>query len=131
MLTILQSPAPTLELYEKEEQEKGKNTDDKNKVKWSKDFRKFLALCLQKDSEKRATAKDLLKHSWFKNSKQHSYIVDNVLKEAPELKVSKNRPLPASIQPKLEAENDQDHESIRFRYVLIINNEQQIIKRLI
>ena len=124
MLTILQSPSPTLELYEIEEKEKGKEKDNNgnnngNKIKWSKDFRKFLGLCLQKDSEKRATSKELLKHSWLKHAKEHSYIVENVLKDAPELKVYKNKPLPQSIQPKQGQIDNQNHDSIKFRFVCL------------
>jgi len=34
---------------------------------FSKEFKEFVALCLQKDPDERPTAKDLLKHKWIKN----------------------------------------------------------------
>ena len=116
MLTILTAPPPTLELCENEEKERKRNinindnndehkdennNNKSNKLeKWSKDFYNFLSLCLNKDSQQRASAKDLLNHKWFKNCQTHSYIVENVLKNASQLKIKKNGQVPASLEQK-------------------------------
>jgi len=42
--------------------------DLKEPEKWSKEFREFLALCLEKDPEKRPSAPDMLKHPYLKAS---------------------------------------------------------------
>jgi len=43
---------------------------------FSKSFKEFVALCLNKDPEERPTAKDLLKHRFIKAAKKTSMLVD-------------------------------------------------------
>lgn len=43
---------------------------------FSKSFKEFVALCLNKDPEERPTAKDLLKHRFIKAAKKTSQLVD-------------------------------------------------------
>lgn len=43
---------------------------------FSKLFREFVALCLQRDPLHRPTAKELLKHKFLKNAKRTSYLVE-------------------------------------------------------
>lgn len=43
---------------------------------FSKPFKEFVALCLNKDPEERPTAKDLLKHRFIKSAKKTSQLVE-------------------------------------------------------
>jgi len=43
---------------------------------YSKVFKEFISLCLQKDTRKRSTAKELLSHKFIKNSKKTSYLTE-------------------------------------------------------
>ncbi|ETO28964.1 hypothetical protein RFI_08165 [Reticulomyxa filosa] len=54
--------------------------DDCGKNDFSRAFKSFVSKCLQKDANKRATAKELLASSFFKKAQKHEYIVSNVLK---------------------------------------------------
>jgi len=45
---------------------------------FSKPFREFVAECLQKDSDKRPTATELLKHKFIQKAKKNSLLVDLV-----------------------------------------------------
>ncbi|KAI3952697.1 hypothetical protein MKX01_013659 [Papaver californicum] len=57
--------------------------DHKNDKKFSKSFRKMIAMCLVKDPCKRPSAQHLLKHSFFKKARSSDYIVRTILKGLP------------------------------------------------
>eukprot|EP01121_Diplochlamys_sp_Union-15-3_P012392 TRINITY_DN3705_c0_g1_i3.p1 TRINITY_DN3705_c0_g1~~TRINITY_DN3705_c0_g1_i3.p1 ORF type:complete len:388 (-),score=95.37 TRINITY_DN3705_c0_g1_i3:111-1133(-) len=44
--------------------------------KWSKSFKEFISLCLNKDPNERPTAKDLLKHRFIKQAKKTNILVE-------------------------------------------------------
>jgi serine/threonine-protein kinase OSR1/STK39 len=53
--------------------------DDKDQYKeYSKTFRKLIAECLKKDPNERPTAKQLLKHEFFKKAKDKPFIVKHL-----------------------------------------------------
>ena len=64
ILLTLQNNAPNLDTASSENKDKYK--------KYSKDIRKFISKCLQKEPGKRPPSKDLLKDSFFKKSKSNS-----------------------------------------------------------
>lgn len=65
LMMTLQNEPPTLDMCA-EEKDQFKN--------YSKTFRKFIAECLKKDPNDRPTAKQLLKHDFFKKAKDKAYI---------------------------------------------------------
>ena len=44
--------------------------------KYTRPFREFVSLCLQRDSLHRPPAKELLKHRFIKNAKKTSYLTE-------------------------------------------------------
>ena len=63
LMMTLQNDPPTLEFCA-EEKDQYKN--------YSKSFRKMIAECLRKDPNERPSAKQLLKHDFFKRAKVRS-----------------------------------------------------------
>jgi len=55
-----------------------KNPPPELAATFSKPFREFVAECLQKDSDKRPTATELLKHKFIQKAKKNSLLVDLV-----------------------------------------------------
>ncbi|KAI3647771.1 hypothetical protein MP228_007992 [Amoeboaphelidium protococcarum] len=43
---------------------------------FSKPFKEFVALCLNKDADERPSAKDLLKHKFIKSAKKNSHLIE-------------------------------------------------------
>merc|ERR1712013_47723 len=100
MLTILQSPPPTIESMEKD-REKDK---EKEKAKYSKKFKDFLSKCLQKDANKRLSAAQLLGHSWMKSAKNEDYVRQHILAQyTPNMRQQiRNDLMPYSVQQRLK-----------------------------
>jgi serine/threonine-protein kinase OSR1/STK39 len=66
--------------------------DDKDQYKaYGKTFRKMITECLQKDPTKRPTASELLKHPFFKKSKDKKYLAATLLPTGPSLKTRVNK----------------------------------------
>uniref|UniRef100_A0A0K0F1Z1 non-specific serine/threonine protein kinase n=1 Tax=Strongyloides venezuelensis TaxID=75913 RepID=A0A0K0F1Z1_STRVS len=57
---------------------------------WSKSFREFVELCLNKNPDNRPTAKALLRHPFIKRAKKNSYLCD-VLERVQQYKASQVR----------------------------------------
>jgi len=53
--------------------------------KYSKPFRKMIAMCLQKDPDQRPDASELLKHPFFKKAKGKDFLKETLLPLAPPL----------------------------------------------
>jgi serine/threonine-protein kinase 24/25/MST4 len=45
---------------------------------FSKAFKEFVAVCLQKDPQSRPSAKELLRHKWIKSAKKNGNLLDIV-----------------------------------------------------
>jgi len=88
LMMTLQNDPPTLDMCA-EEKDQYKN--------YSKTFRKMIAECLKKDPTDRPTAKQLLKHDFFKKSKDKGYIVKHLAlpAEARNMKVKARLPVPS------------------------------------
>eukprot|EP01083_Nonionella_stella_P025738 70888_1 len=92
-LVVQEGPAPTLQ-----------SMADNLKVnhKYSNKFKDFLSKCLQKEPQKRSSAKQLLKNSFIKQAKDEQYLINTVVSFASELKLSEKAVnkniLPESIQ---------------------------------
>lgn len=88
LMMTLQNDPPTLEFCA-EEKDQYKN--------YSKSFRKMIGECLRKDPNERPSAKQLLKHDFFKRAKDKSYIHKNLAlpAEARNMKVKTRIPVPS------------------------------------
>lgn len=87
LMLTLQNDPPTLET----------GTDDKEQYKsYSKVFRKFIAECLRKEPDKRPTAKQLIKHEFFKKAKDRQYLIKSLLSEGAPVVPQKVKRVPGS-----------------------------------
>uniref|UniRef100_A0A0B6Z767 non-specific serine/threonine protein kinase n=1 Tax=Arion vulgaris TaxID=1028688 RepID=A0A0B6Z767_9EUPU len=87
LMLTLQNEPPTLDT----------NAEEKDQYKgYSKIFRKLIGDCLKKEPEKRPTAKQLLKHEFFKKAKDKVYLQRNLLPEGPVVKGQKVKRVPGS-----------------------------------
>jgi serine/threonine-protein kinase OSR1/STK39 len=88
LMMTLQNEPPTLDSC----------ADEKDQYKnYSKTFRKMIGECLKKDPNERPTAKQLLKHDFFKKAKDKSYIAKHLAlpAEARNMKVKTRLPVPS------------------------------------
>ncbi|PIA63092.1 hypothetical protein AQUCO_00200843v1 [Aquilegia coerulea] len=69
LITTPQSPPPSL--------------DPESDKRFSKSFRKTIAMCLVKDPSKRPSAKELLKHPFFMKGKSKESVLKTILKGLP------------------------------------------------
>ncbi|XP_071803088.1 serine/threonine-protein kinase OSR1-like [Asterias amurensis] len=76
LMMTLQNDPPSLEMA-------FNNKDDVKK--YSKEFRKMISKCLQKDPDKRPSASELLKSPFFKKARDNHYLKEKLLDQAPTL----------------------------------------------
>ncbi|BFY98656.1 hypothetical protein BsWGS_01696 [Bradybaena similaris] len=87
LMLTLQNDPPTLDT----------NAEEKDQYKgYSKIFRKMVNDCLKKEPEKRPTAKQLLKHEFFKKAKDRAYLQKNLLSEGTAVMGQKVKRVPGS-----------------------------------
>lgn len=87
LMLTLQNDPPSLDT----------SAEDKDQYKaYSKIFRKMITECLKKDPEKRPTAKQLLKHEFFKKAKDREYLKKILLSEGQTVKTQKVKRVPGS-----------------------------------
>lgn len=87
LMLTLQNDPPTLET----------GTDDKEQYKhYSKTFRKLISECLRKEPEKRPTAKQLLKHEFFKKAKDRQHLVRTLLSDGATVNLQKVKRVPGT-----------------------------------
>lgn len=88
LMMTLQNDPPTLDMCAEEKDQYSK---------FSKTFRKMIAECLKKDPTERPTAKQLLKHDFFKKAKDKRYIASHLAlpAEARNMKVKQRLTVPA------------------------------------
>lgn len=103
MLTLEGEP-PTLETCANGEREAYK--------KYSKQFRKMIALCLQKEPAQRPDATELLKNPFFKKAKTKDYLIENLIEKAPKLseRAKKVRRKPQSTDGSRDQSDDWEFE---------------------
>lgn len=66
--------------------------DERDQYKaYGKTFRKMIAECLQKEPSKRPTASELLKHPFFKKSKDRKYLTQTLLASGPSMETRVNK----------------------------------------
>lgn len=75
--------------------------------KFSKPFKEFISLCLNKDPDERPTAKELLKHKFIKGAKKTSILVDLIERRQRWLQVVGNQ---SSDDESNDEEKDKDNE---------------------
>ncbi|KAK3109142.1 hypothetical protein FSP39_023851 [Pinctada imbricata] len=87
LMLTLQNDPPSLD----------SSAEDKDQYKaYSKVFRKMISDCLKKEPDKRPSAKQLLKHEFFKKAKDKQYLVKNLLSDGFSVKPQKVKRVPGS-----------------------------------
>ena len=79
LMLTMENPPPTLEVCGE------LNSEDYSK--YSKPFRKMIEKCLLKDPEKRPTASELLKHPFFKKTKDKEFLKEILIPLSPDIKL--------------------------------------------
>lgn len=70
VISIINSDPPTL----------------RHSKKFSKEFKQFIALCLQKDPDKRPSAEELLKHKFLQKAEDADYLKNEFLYDVKDLR---------------------------------------------
>jgi len=83
-----------------------KNPPPQLEGNFSKGFKEFVALCLQKDPEERPTAKDLLKHRFIKGAKKTNCLVELIERRQRWLQVVGNQD--SGDESEKEPDNSED-----------------------
>jgi serine/threonine-protein kinase OSR1/STK39 len=84
--------------------------------KFSRSFREMVGLCLVKDPARRPSAEKLLKHSFFRNTKNPDYIVKHVLDNLPSL-VERVRAIRAKESLRVQEEEEDEDGHIGMHHV--------------
>jgi len=102
MLTILQSPPPSIDTM---------NAETNASYKYSKKFKDFLSKCLIKDAKKRPNAGSLMTHSFIKQAKDKQYLREMILSKHKHSKAYNNNCIPYSVEKKRRKQQDNDNDS--------------------
>jgi hypothetical protein len=78
MVKTIQEDPPTCELY------------NDNSYMFSSNFKEMIAKCLRKDPQRRPNVTKLLKHKFFKQSKDKNYLVQKIIAKLPKKLYSDN-----------------------------------------
>jgi len=91
-----------------------KNPPPQLEGNFSKAFKEFVGLCLQKDPEDRPTAKELLKHRFIKSAKKTSMLVELIERRQRWLQVVQNQE--SDDESEKEADKDPNGEDIEWDF---------------
>jgi serine/threonine-protein kinase 24/25/MST4 len=90
-----------------------KNPPPQLEGNFSKAFKEFIALCLNKDPEERPTAKELLKHRFVKTSKKTNTLIELIERRQKWLQIVGNQD---SDEESTEDNNNQEYVFSLFNY---------------
>ncbi len=114
LMLTLQNDPPTIDTGAEDKDQYGKN--------YGRTIRKMIADCLQKDPSKRPTATELLRHPFFKKSKDKKFLQQSLLTVAPSIetrvqKAAKRQPASGKLHRTVSGEwvwssDDEDEEGL-------------------
>ena len=113
MLTILQSPPPNIQsCLEEIQQSQSQQQSQLKYPKYSKKFKDFLSKCLQKDPNKRASASQLINHSFIKQAKDNKYLFDKIVSKYKQQQYNNNiLPYSVSKQANKDINNNKNNDN--------------------